>query len=348
MLNFSSNITITTTTISSKTTQDSLSINFYLIIISDFIAILLRALLCIGMIKCQKQCYPFDVSCLIVANMSYNIAQFSWCIESFLKNIEPLKFSTSLGSLCCYLINSRQIFWILNNHSLVFLSFNRVYVIHQSLFNHKSLATNLNKSQSCLQRWKFPLLFHSVHTSLVLFVHVLGYLTLSVQFSDYQKCNRLFRPDYYQKLIYILKNLIPCSLMVLNYVVIIPAYLILHKRHPDSEIQKKRTNKAIKISLQHFAYALCETTSWSMSVGINEFILSKISISTSSASSRRLSSIFEISFGVLCNETVWWLELIAWVYNILENFNPLILIFLHNRLFNSIKQIVIDLTRFLI
>lgn len=341
MLNQTYNVSTYNNT-SLKVGNDEIPFYSYIILAFDFISLLIRLLLCIGMVKCQRKCHPFDVSCIIVANASFDLAIFSWIVESFIDSFDQIKLGNGFGFVC-YIINSRQIFWILSNQSLVFLSFNRVYIIHQSLFNSKYIIPKSTQTNA-FERWKFPVAFHSLHFTLILFVHLFGYWTNSVRFKDWTKCSKSSTGSAYKTLIYILRTLLPCLLMVINYVIIIPGYMTWHlrqsrmKKYSTNEINKKKVNKVIKLSFKHFIYTFFQTSSWLILAAVTEFILNRI---TGPPAPRNIVTMFETYFSALLDKQalvgVWWLEVIAWICMTLDCFNPLILIFLHKHLLNAIK-----------
>lgn len=328
------------------------------ILISDVSSILIRLLVCVGMFKCRLKCHPFDVSCLIVANLSFNYGMTSWIVEYAVGAI-PIRVSFTP---VCYLINARHIFWILSNHSLVALSFNRVYLIHRSL-----CSPIINKpSTSCVRRWGFSVVFHSLNFGLLLAYHLMGYFTGSVVFTKWETCSKKTRSDVYTQINYFLRNLIPCLAMAINYVVVVPIYLMWHLRDSRArksvrdEMHEKRVDKVIKLSLMHFIYTFCQASSWLISTGVTEFVLKKDTVpltssynsttttnttanTTKSSPQATPVTMFGLFFGDLNNEAlvgVWWLELIAWLYMILDTFNPLVLIFLHTHLHRSIGGIL--------
>lgn len=316
-----------------------------IILLSDVSSLLIRLVLCIGMIKCQTKCHPFDVSCLVVANLSFSYGILSWIVESVIDNVNSIQLTSSL-SFICYLINARQIFWILSNHSLVFLSFNRVYLIHQSLCNPTVV---IKKTSTGFQRWGFSIVFHTVNFLILLAYHLTGYFTNAVVFTDWSKCWKSTKSDTYKQLNYIFRNLVPCLAIAVNYVLIVPIYLIWHlkqsreKKSIQGDIQAKKESQVLRLSILHFIYTFFQASSWLISTAVTEFILKKDG-SYLSSSDPHTVTMFEMFFGTLNNEAligVWWLELISWLYMILDSFNPLILIFLHKHLHRAIIEILV-------
>lgn len=327
MLNFSTN-----------QTSSSISVDFYLVMLQDSISILIRSLIWLGMIRCRRQCYPFEVTCIVTACFSYNTAIALWLIESCLKNIDLFRLPCSLH-FTCYVITARQVFWILNNHCLVFLALHRVYVVHQSVIN-----TQFMPKRGSLG-YKPSIAVHLIDAFLILLLHLSTYITHSLEYTDFEKCSRRTKPSfaYYEKSVLFLKSFIPCTVLFVSYVIIIPVYLkwSLTRGKMNDRTRSHRVKRAVRLTIKFFVYTFLQILAWCMAAAINEFVVKKYAVKEKS---RHLRAAFEVAFGTLVDERtsgIWWMEAITWFYCFLDGYNPIVFIFMHKHLLEAIKSIIL-------
>lgn len=323
-----------------NTTIDySVSVNFYLLLTTNVIAIALRTFIWIGMIKCQRKCYAFDVTCLVVSNFSYNVASFLWCVESLIRNVNYFKLSSNVCFLC-YVIYARQIFWIVCNQSLILLSVNRMYIIHESLINHHLIRIDLKTTRRyALGRFRNQIYVHVTHFTLAFLFILVGYCAGFIRFRRFDDCSRGYNDKFYRTMI-VLRDLLPCLSIFVIYMVILPVYVLRYKRRANMSIKANSVSRSIRMAVKYLIFSAFQILSLLVSTLINEFMLAKI---TQQQTVKNYSTMFEVEFGVFLNPTYVgqvWIEFVAWFYNILEKLNPLVLVYMHRYLFESIRQII--------
>lgn len=322
--------------------SQSISLGFYLVMAQDTASILVRTLIWLGMVRCRALSYPFEVTCIVCACWSYNTAVALWCIESCLKNIDSFRLPCHLH-LVCNVITARQVFWILNNHCLVFLALHRVYVVHQSVVNNTQLMP-MRRSIG----YKMSAAIHLLDAALILLLHLSIYFTHSLVFNDdnemaASKCSKSTRSSfgYYEKCVVWLKSYIPCAALFVCYVLVIPGYLrwnLSRAGKSGGREAARRVRRVVRLTVKFFVYTFLQILAWFMAAAIADLIVKRYAVKSGT---RHLQAAFEITFGTLVAESVsgaWWLELLTWFYHFLDGYNPIVFLLMHKHLLNAVKK----------
>lgn len=204
----------------------------------------------IGLVKCHLKLYPIEVCCF-----------FLTCIIQFVNGILKLVKINKNDSFTiefCYLYAFREIGFLVFMALLLIISFNRVYILKMSLISNKNVK---DKRLRGIKRYKRSAILIGI-LIILFFLMDLPRLVSQDIFKIVNENTCDFRHNWIYKLFInfifiILINII----LAINYLIVVPYYVIKFKRSKKSSNNKQIRN-LIKLSIKLCFYTFYIIMNW--------------------------------------------------------------------------------------
>jgi hypothetical protein len=321
---------------SSEIKSAIVSIQFIFFSLFTFFSTVLNIIAVIGIVKCHKEIYAIEVASFIVIWCSSTIGNILWIFDVCLRSIPSFNLVPSLKFIC-YLTYSRQFFWELRSHSFAVLAFSRLNVIKTSILSNRQLKSN----STGISRYKCSIFFYLVYSFLLCFTFFPFFIIPNfLQITNYRKCSRTWN-HYFKIAFMISRSFISPFISFFIYVIIIPTIIIIGQIKNKTRLINNRLRPKLILTVKMFVYSLFDMIS--MITFLLNLFFSKYEITFDNTDQNELvyKYLIDIILGY-CVEHPFihtlWFNLFIWFYQVCYSFHILILIYLHNILFISIKN----------
>ena len=323
---------------SSDIKPDLISIEFIIFSLFTLLSTIINIMAIVAISKCHKEIYAIEVASFIVIWCSTTIGNILWIFDVFLRSIPSFNLVPSLKFIC-YLTFSRQVFWELKSHSFAVLALNRLNVIKNSLLNKRKLKIKLTG----VPRYKYSILFYSGYFLLMCFTFFpFFFIPNYLQITDYRKCSRTWN-DNFKLAFTILRNFLSPSISFFIYVIIIPTIVLIDQKKSKTSLINKKIRPKLILTLKMFIYSLFDMIS--IITFLLNLLFSKYKIPYDIINQHE--SVYKYLIDIILGYCIelplihsLWFNLFIWFYQLCYSFHVLVLIYLHNILFNSLKNIL--------